>query len=136
RKAAPDGAGGLKAGRARAEQTLRPGAVAAWPRDTTRPACPIALVREDAPPVDKWRSAARTTRRVADRLGQAAADVGIVHTEEDGVRLAAHRQVRDKGIVSVKNQLRVGIERCEGVADPLGECVELEIAIHLVAKKI
>src|SRR5207249_8574950 len=83
-----------------------------------------------------WRPAARTTRRVADRLRQAAADVGIVDTEEDGVRLAAHRQVRDKGIVGVKNQLRVGIERCESVADSLGECVELEIAIHLVTKKI
>src|SRR5438552_18968193 len=39
-------------------------------------------------------------------------------------------------IVVGKNQLLVWIESCEGVADSLGECVELEITIHLVAKKI
>ena len=88
-----------------------------------------ALVRER-------RLAPRAARRVADRLRHIPADLGIVDPEEHGLRVAPDREVRNERVVGVQDERRVFGKGRECVTDALGEHVELEVTVHLIAKKV
>src|SRR5439155_25195151 len=70
------------------ERDFGRGDVAGRTRETARRAGPVADVGENDTRVRERRLAARTARRVADRLRDDAPHIRIVDTAEDGLRVA------------------------------------------------
>ena len=121
---------------ARAERDLRRGHIARGARETARRARPVAHVREDNTRVFERLLAARAARRVADRLRDDSADIGVVDAEEDRLRVAPEREVCDERIVRVQHERGVPGQAGQGIADLLRERVQLEVAVHLIAEEI
>src|SRR5205807_10396849 len=82
-----------------AEHDLRRRHISWRPLKPARWAGPLAHVREYDPGVNERGLAARAAGRAADGLGHHPAPVRMVDTEEDRLRIAPQREVRDDRIV-------------------------------------